>query len=434
VVSLTFDDSTADQMLGAEILARNGVHGTFYVISGMIDTAGYMGRSDLTTLVREGHEVGGHTTNHFDLGAVSAEEARRQICTDRQNLASWGFTPRSFAYPYGAAGPAVAAIVRACGYDSARTSGGIRAPNGCSDCDAAETIPPLDPFGIRDPGSVESPWSLDTLKDFVITAENEGGSWVPLEFHHVCDGCGGPSVRPDVLEAFVKWLNERGTAIKTMGDVIGGQLRPVVPPPDLGSNADTSNGSLEIPGPGDVPYCWSDAGYGDNTPKWTRTRDAHSGEWAERLDVVSYRDGDAKLVPRMDLGECAIRVSEGLSYKLGVWYKSTAPTQYVVSCRVAAGRWTYWTSSPFFGPTDSWTHIEWSTPPIPPGATALSFGLALASTGSLTTDDYHVLNPSVGGVGSAVLIASGVLLFVLFLGLVRRASRSRTGKGAALLE
>ena len=70
--------------------------------------------------------------------------------------------------------------------------------------------------------------------------------------------------------------------------------------------------------------------------------------------------------------------------------KSTAQTQYSVYYRTWSGRWAYWMSSPYFPASPGWAHARWATPPVPAGATGLSFGLALFSNGSLTTDSYSL--------------------------------------------
>ena len=139
-----------------------------------------------------------------------------------------------------------------------------------------------------------------------------------------------------------------------------------------------------------TPRCWMEAGYGRNTARWQRTTDSHGGRWAERLTVTGYHSGDAKLLPQFDLGQCSLPVRPGRSYTLGTWYQSTARTQYSVYYRTWSGRWAYWTSSPYFPASPGWAHARWATPPVPAGATGLSFGLALFSNGSLTTDSYSL--------------------------------------------
>ena len=55
------------------------------------------------------------------------------------------------------------------------------------------------------------------------------------------------------------------------------------------------NPSLEA-ATNNVPTCWLRGGFGNNTFSWTRTSDAHSGSFAEKLDLTSRSTGDRKLV------------------------------------------------------------------------------------------------------------------------------------------
>ena len=79
-----------------------------------------MTRADLETLKANGHEIGGHSFNHSSLTSLSAGEANRQICADRNTLLSWGYAVTSFAYPFSDFNPSVKSTVQACGYNSAR--------------------------------------------------------------------------------------------------------------------------------------------------------------------------------------------------------------------------------------------------------------------------------------------------------------------------
>jgi hypothetical protein len=47
----------------------------------------------------------------------------------------------------------------------------------------------------------------------------------------------------------------------------------------------------------------------------------------------------------------------------------------------------YWTQSPTFAASSTWAQATWTTPPIPAGATHLSFGLGITAVGTLTQDD-----------------------------------------------
>ena len=407
VVSLTFDDGDADQMAAARVLHRYRLPATFYIITGAVGTPGYVTLPDLRQLAADGNEIGGHTVSHLRLTALTTAEARRQVCGSRSILARWGYRATSFAYPGGAASPRTEAIVRDCGYTSGRGVVGLRAP-GCPGCAVAQSIPPRHPWLLRTAGEVDSSWTLRDLQRTVIAAESHGG-WLPLVFHHVCTGsrCGGLAVRATMLDDFARWLAQRqrlGTAVRTVGQVIGGPVRPtphVAPAaphaivnPSLESVAASGavSASLETTSaaPATTPRCWMEGGYGRNTARWQRTTDSHGGRWAERLTVTGYHSGDAKLLPQFDLGQCSLPVRPGRSVTLGTWYQSTARTQYSVYYRTWSGRWAYWTSSPYFPASPGWAQARWATPPVPAGATGLSFGLALFSNGSLTTDSYSL--------------------------------------------
>jgi peptidoglycan/xylan/chitin deacetylase (PgdA/CDA1 family) len=407
VVSFTFDDGDADQMTAARILRSHGMRGTFYIITGAVGAPGYLTLADLHRLAAAGNEIGGHTVSHLELTNVTPAEARRQVCTGRDILTRWGFRVTSFAYPGAAYGPAVEAIVRGCGFTSARIASGLRSP-GCPGCAPAETVPPADPYAIRTPWQVDGTWTLADMQRIVVTAESHGGGWLPFVFHHICSSrsCDALSVRASLLSAFASWLASRprtaGTVVRTVAEVIGGPNRPAVlvrpaaahgvRNSSLATIAPTSSvaAALESLGqPGAFLSCWMPGGYGSNTARWQRVRDAAHGRWAERLTLTGYHSGGAELLPLFDLGGCSLPVRAGRSYQLDAWYTSTATTQFTVFYRDAAGRWRYWTSSPYFRSATGWTHAQWQTPPVPAGASGLSFGLSLFANGTLTTTGYH---------------------------------------------
>ncbi|RKT82426.1 Polysaccharide deacetylase [Saccharopolyspora antimicrobica] len=387
VVSFTVDDGTASQSTGARILSEHRMRGTFYVVSGSIGQPGYLGMDDLRRMAAAGHEIGGHTVNHPDLGTAGPDELRREICQDRANLTGWGFRVTSFAYPFGTADRSAQRAAQDCGYNSARITGSIRTARGCDNCPSAEVIPPPNPMAVRGTGMVDPSWTLDELKQLVRDAEADGGGWVPLVLHQTCDFCGSLSISPRVLDQFASWLATReanGTVVRTVDQVVGGESGPLVRPPAPEPRAGLVNASLEEPG----PRGWTTSGSGRISPKWTLVPDARSGRWAQRLDLAGEVSGDAKLLQRMDMGEVAPLAHENNTYTLNTWYKSTAPTQFAVYYRDQSGFWRYWITSPFFAPANGWTAATWTTPAAPPGTTGISFGLALSAPGSLTTDDY----------------------------------------------
>jgi peptidoglycan/xylan/chitin deacetylase (PgdA/CDA1 family) len=403
VVSLTFDDGNSDQLAAQPILKSHGMKGTFFVNTGRIGTSGAFTQSNLQSLAADGNEIAGHTVSHPDLTTIDSGEAARQICNDRVTLHNWGFHPTSFAYPFGHTNAQVEQIVRNCGYNSAREVGDIASPvdGGCPGCDVAESIPPDDPYNVRAPDSVESDWTAADVEQLVTQAENSGGGWVVLTFHHICSGC-APSETFSAanLTALLDWLQQRagrGTVVRTVQQVIGGTEKPYVSGPPAQGGTTLQNTSLETDANSDgIPDCWALGGFGTSTASFSRVNDAHSGNWAERLTISGYTSGDRKLVVSQDLGSCAPEVTPGHRLQLGVYYKATDSSQIVAYYRDGTGGWNYWTSSSSFPATSTYTLATWTTPSVPSGATGFSFGLNLATAGTLTTDDY-----SMSDIGSA---------------------------------
>ncbi|NYF12065.1 peptidoglycan/xylan/chitin deacetylase (PgdA/CDA1 family) [Pseudoclavibacter sp. JAI123] len=395
VVSLTFDDGNANQMLAAPILAEHAMEATFFIPSGFVDTNAYVSRADLEALSAAGHEIGGHTVNHFDLAFVPLDEAKRQICTDRATLLSWGYEVRNFAYPHGSSLPGVEQTVQECGYNSARELGDLRTRFGCDECESAEALPPANPYSTDAPQQVESEWTLDDLKAVVLDAERTGG-WTQLTFHDVCvERCSDIRVTPTMLADFLAWLEPRAsthdTVVRTVGDVIGGPLAPAVevpPPPAVepGVNGIVNPGMEEL-NEEDRARCWTRTGWGESRVHASTVGEAHTGAWASRMTLVDHESGETKLMPRFDLGWCSPGVTAGTSYSLRTWYTSSTPTQFVVFLRAPSGAWTYWSSSPWFEASTTYAHAVWEPPPIPGGYTGISFGLSLFSNGTLTVDD-----------------------------------------------
>jgi peptidoglycan/xylan/chitin deacetylase (PgdA/CDA1 family) len=405
VVTLTFDDGTADQFAAAQVMRSYGMTGTFFVITGAVGAPHYMSLAQLRRLAANGDEIGGHTVSHLDLVNTSLAEVRRQICAGRDILTRWGLHVTSFAYPDGAANRQVEAVVAACGFNAARIATGLAGP-GCPGCAAAESLPPADRYAIRSPSQVESGTTLADLERSVLAAQRHGGGWVPLIFHHVCqaDDCGELSIRDATFRAFVAWLARQrghGIVVETMRQVIGGQVRPAVPVPaarphgvvnpslERAGPSSVTNPSMETPDRSGAPSCWMEGGYGHNTARWQRVEQARTGRWAERLTITGYRSGGAEFLQLFDLGNCALPVLPGRSYQLSAAYRGTITTQFSVYYRNAAGRWKYWTASPYFSPSARWAQASWRTPPVPAGITGLSFGLAAFANGTLVTDDYR---------------------------------------------
>lgn len=228
VVTISFDDTNLDQYTAARpLLQAHGMHATFFVNSGFVDTADHMSWAQLADLAADGNEIAGHTIDHDNLKPLKEAAARHEVCDDRVALFDHGFQPTSFAYPLGSFDDGTKAVVAACGYNSGRNVSGVNDRRVF-----AETIPPLDAFATRTPSNPKSGTTLETIEGYVTAAEQNGGGWVQLVFHHVCDHCDAYSITPADLQGLLDFLASRaaaGTVVRTTQEVIGGPVQPPVP-------------------------------------------------------------------------------------------------------------------------------------------------------------------------------------------------------------
>jgi Polysaccharide deacetylase len=433
IVSIEFDDGIDQQYLARGLLARDHMHGTFFVNTGNLGSGeAYMTWSQVAGLARDGNEIADHGVIHVALAPLSVIEQAREICDDRANLFAHGYQSTDFAYPYGSHTQATESIVKNCGYNSARQVGGLDSP-GC--CVESERTPPLDLYSTRSVvlNSHDTPGSM---MRYVTSATGKGGGWVQLVFHQLCNGCSPYAVSPAKLGELLDWLaslRSQGVEIKTVRQVIGGSVQPVVKAPYAPPVLDTSNllqnPSLETHATGKNPDCWEPHEWGDGVASFSRTSSAHSGSYAERVNLTKVTEGGARLTVARDLGQCSPSVISGHRYVMGTWYESTAPVYFVTYYRSSNGFWNEWMSSPKFPASGGWSHAEWTTPPVVSGATAVSFGLTLNRVGSLTTDDYSLSDVAHRASSAAPwgLIAAGVGLAVVLaaVGLIVLRSRRK---------
>jgi hypothetical protein len=400
IVSLSFDDTFPDQFQVAAMLAQRGLNATFFVNSGRINASGYMTQGQVLSIQAQGNEIAGHTISHPDLPTISIDEQQRQICNDRVALLALGFPVTDFAYPYGDATAQTEAIAQACGYNSARGVGDLVTPTSCTGCAYANPIPPVDAFYLKTPDSIEIDTTLAVMEGYVTQAEQHGGGWVPLVFHHVCEGCDPLSVTPENLGAFLDWLAARqaqGTVVETIAQVIGGPLNPGVPGPPAsplpsGGNL-IQNPSFEDPLPPDgIPTCWQHGASGSNTATFSQVEGA-DGAIAERIDVTQFVTGARRLVTQQDTGECAPTAYPGHSYAIAASYLADTAPRYTIYYRNSEGGWVYFTQSPTFATTGSNSDVPfatatYTTPALPAGATGISVGLSIYDVGFLVMDNY----------------------------------------------
>ena len=158
------------------------------------------------------------------------------------------------------------------------------------------------------------------------------------------------------------------------------------------------NASLEQ-GSGNTPSCWLLGGYGTNSYQWTRTSDAHTGSYAEALNVPSFTNGDRKLLTAFS-GNCSPPVTPGHSYTVTVWYKSSAQPAIFAFSRTSSSGFRWWSQSPRLTSSLAWKQASWTTPVVPAGVTNLSVGLGLQVAGSVVMDDFSLIDATGSGGGT----------------------------------
>jgi DNA-binding NarL/FixJ family response regulator/peptidoglycan/xylan/chitin deacetylase (PgdA/CDA1 family) len=434
VVTFAWGGGLADQMPALQMFRRYGMHATYFVPSGLMCTLSqaecrksspYLTLADVREIAAYGNEIGGLSVTHQQLTTMPAAEAKREICDDRLNLLRLGFRVTDFAYPFALVSPAVEALTRSCGYNAGLGAGTLNGAGLCQTCELAETIPPKDPYNVRTPievNSVSTIWTPGTFESIVTDARRHGGGWIVFTLHDICTTNCSLGTTSAILGAVLTWLHGQighNVAVETMRQVIGGPVRaavagpapPARPAPGV-ANADLARAS------GAVPACFQRAAYGGSVASFSyRPSGGPHGSAAETVSVTRARAGNAKLLQAMDLGLCAPPVSPGRAYTAGVWYESNRPTQVDVYRRISLGGWSYWTTSSFFPASTAWRQASWTTPVVPPGTTALSFGLTTNTVGTVTTSDYS-LQPAKS---YKMVIILGVLLFaIVALSLIAR--------------
>lgn len=208
-VTLTFDDGLSEHYFAANLLKSHGLRGTFYINSGTIGSSERMIWQNVKDMYADGHEIGGHTINHANLGDIDTTSRRREICDDHTTTESHGANLMSFAYPFGVTFPNDNVLLEDCGYSYARDSGGIATPLSCTGCPSAVELPLTQPYDIRSI-SYRNTMGPNFLVNLVKAAEKDfktNDGLLAFVFHEIRNS--NPPTNGIVtgdLELFVSWL------------------------------------------------------------------------------------------------------------------------------------------------------------------------------------------------------------------------------------
>ncbi|AUX23714.1 hypothetical protein SOCEGT47_042440 [Sorangium cellulosum] len=413
-VSLTFDDTLANQFPAAAMLEAHEMRGTFFVNSPRLDRAGSMSLAQVKEMqdggatLNGGHEIGGHSLGHHHLPELSYDGKRMEVCNDRADLLANGFTAQTFGYPFGddgGTGSDAWTAIDDCNYNLARDIGGLNnaagycgKPPSNTSGSHAESIPPRDRHVVRTPASIGPGCTLDDLMAYVDNARlnTSGPGWIVFPFHNVCDGCSSNAISPALLAQFLGWLRgevESGrVVVKPMRDVIPGLVEPAVI--WNGEGGLLKNAALERSGSVDpsLAHCWQRTGDGLNRYRWERITGRRGS--GLRLTISAYETGGRHLTSTQDSGACApVNAVEGQRFTASAYYRSNTSPVLAVHYRDASGWHVLEESAAGRLPPspESWASARLTTSaPVPEGATHVSVSLGLRAAGWVEMDDFRL--------------------------------------------
>ena len=115
LVTLTFDDGWQSIYSNAKpLLDARGLKTTQFIVSGFVNSGGYMTTNQVQSWINGGHEIGAHTVSHPDLTTVSSNQLNTEVNQVKSYLSNtFGVNAVSFATPYGAYDQVVLPVIKA---------------------------------------------------------------------------------------------------------------------------------------------------------------------------------------------------------------------------------------------------------------------------------------------------------------------------------
>ncbi len=201
-VSFTFDDGYKSALTkAAPTLNESGISGTSYVTTNFIgSSAEYMTWADVAQLsTTYGWEIGGHSVTHPLSTQITPQQIELEAANCKQTLIQHGFTPTSYATPFGDYnGQVIEAIARH--YTSHRPFH-----------DKGYNVWPYSDYLLQ-VQQVQSGVSVQTVKSYVDSAK-QNNTWLILVFHDIKDV---PSSDPQDYEYSTNDLRSIAQYVKSL--------------------------------------------------------------------------------------------------------------------------------------------------------------------------------------------------------------------------
>lgn len=203
IISLNFDDGYRSAYnIAVPILNKYNAKASFYIVTGYFKENPYITEKEVLKLQSWGHEIGAHTRHHVHLSEIKPSQLKDEILGSRQDLLKIGVKKvLTFAYPNGNYNDLVVQAVKDAGFVGARiTKPKFNDKN-------------VDVFLIKRQ-EVEAHTQFDEIKKAIDDTSNNK-KWMVLVFHRIDDDGNPTSVRHEILEQIINYLNEKQIPIVT---------------------------------------------------------------------------------------------------------------------------------------------------------------------------------------------------------------------------
>ncbi len=207
LLTISFDDApTSAATTGAQVLARHGIHGTYFISAGLMGRDSHLGRyasaDEVRALNGAGHEIACHTWSHIDCGRASLRDITDDLDWNQDALKRLGLPgSQTFAYPYGDVSPGAKPLIND-RYLAARALHHGLITHG-SDLNQAPAV------------GIEGAHGEQTALSWMDTALRTSDSWLILYTHDVRDEPSDWGCTPEVLDRLVTQAKAMGFEIVT---------------------------------------------------------------------------------------------------------------------------------------------------------------------------------------------------------------------------
>lgn len=213
IVSFSFDDIPASAAhVGAPILAKHGVKGTFYLamslLSGVEGNEDLFEIDDVSQLIEDGHEIGCHTWGHLRAGTTSIDAYLADISKNAESFSDFfpDYNLVNFSFPFGELTASHKARLAPIFRSLRGIRPGLNAPRADLNLLLANNL-------------YNSRMDMAGVSHLIEEAQRLGG-WLIFYTHDVTDTPSRYGCTPDLLSEAVGLAVERGCRVLTMNQAL----------------------------------------------------------------------------------------------------------------------------------------------------------------------------------------------------------------------